>query len=622
MMRGRGYWLVPGLLMAATLAAQSGPNWRKVGGTSLDLFLASPASGPVSSVWYSPDGSRLYVRAVSGRVFETLDFENWTPATAADPGTPPALGAVERIPDAGARLASFPSAPGRIYALGRNLFRSEDGGRSWMNLTAYKNDPVIGGGQRAVAIPPQDAEQLVVANDFGVWRSLDGGLSWTGLNQYLPNLPPSRIVTLPQGARGTRIAVASRGTFELPAGGTVWEPVADDAMAREAARLEDLSGRLGAAMTAVAQSGDTVYAGSADGRLWVSLDSGRTWQDSPAQRGGSVERIFVDAAQPRVAVAALAGSGAHILRTTNSGGFWDDLTSNLGDTPAHAVAADRSSGTIYAATDRGVFMARADLENPASPANVNWIPLNAGLPSAAATDVKLDAAGNQLYVALDGYGLYAAMAPHRASSLRLVNAADFSTRAAAPGSLVSVVGGRVSAARSGSLDFPVLAASDNESQIQVPFEATGANLPLALQTARGAVNLGLPVRPVSPAIFVSRDGDPMLLDGDSGLMLDPGNPARSGTRLQILATGLGRVTPDWPTGLAAPLENAPAVVADIKAYLDRVPMQVTRASLAPGYIGFYLIEVQLPAVVNAGPAELYLSAGGVDSNRVRVFLQP
>lgn len=310
-----------------------------------------------------------------------------------------------------------------------------------------------------------------------------------------------------------------------------------------------------------------------------------------------------------------------MLRTTNSGGFWDDLTSNLPAAPAHGVAAERGAGAVYVATDKGVYFASADLEN-AGPAAVTWTAISAGLPAAPATDVKLDANGYQLYAALDGYGVYATAAPHRLRTLRLVNAADFSARAAAPGSLISVVGGRVHSANAGTLTFPVLAASESESQIQVPFEASAANFSLALETGTGRFTLGLPVQAVSPAIFVNRDGSPMVLDGDSGLMLDGRNTARSGSRLQILATGLGKVRPDWPTGVAAPLENPPAVSASVKAYLDRVPVEVTRAALAPGYIGFYLIEVQLPALVNAGPAELYISADGQDSNRVRVVLEP
>jgi len=60
----------------------------------------------------------------------------------------------------------------------------------------------------------------------------------------------------------------------------------------------------------------------------------------------------------------------------------------------------------------------------------------------------------------------------------------------------------------------------------------------------------------------------------------------------------------------------------VKVHLDRVPFEVTRASLAPGYIGFYLVEVQLPEIVNAGPAELYIEADNQPSNRVRIYLLP
>ena len=132
----------------------------------------------------------------------------------------------------------------------------------------------------------------------------------------------------------------------------------------------------------------------------------------------------------------------------------------------------------------------------------------------------------------------------------------------------------------------------------------------------------LPLDVAAPAIFVDRDGSPMLLDGNSGVLLDAMNPARSGARLQILATGLGRVNPEWPTGLEAPLEDPPAVVAPIRVLLDGQPLETTRATLAPGYVGFYLIEAQMPSLVNSGTAELRLEVAGRASNSVRVYIEP
>lgn len=610
-------------LAAGILAAQTVPvEWRRVGNPSMDVGLASPATGPVDDVWYSPDGSRLFARTRSGRVFETVDFESWSPAEAAPETADAAPPAVDRLPEPGAKLAYSAAAPGRIYALGNQLYRSDDGGRSWSNLTAFHDHSIIGTPQRSLAVAPDDGDQVTVANDFGVWRSMDGGMSWSGLNQYLPNLQASRILATPGDMHGTRILVRDMGGMELAPGAEAWRPATDADIRAEEQALRSASRALGTRITAVATARQTVYAGAADGRIWVSQDSGRTWTASPRPgANGPIERFFADANEPRVALAAVGGSGAHVLRTTNGGEFWDDLTSNLPDAPAHGVTAERTAGAVYVATGKGVFFATADLEN-ASPATVTWMPLSTRPPAAPATDVKLDANGYQLYVALEGYGVYGAPAPHRLRTLRLLNAADFSARAAAPGSLISVIGGRVSSATAGPLNFPVLAATDTESQIQVPFEASPTSLSLALQTGRGRYTLGLPVQAVSPAIFVNRDGSPMILDGDSGLMLDGRNAAHSGSRIQILATGLGKVRPDWPTGMAAPLENPPVVAATVKAYLDRVPVEVTHAALAPGYIGFYLIELQLPAIVNAGQAELYISAEGQDSNRVQLLLEP
>ena len=600
-------------------------DWRKVGGMSVDLMLAGPATGPVDEVWFGPEGRTLYARTHAGRVFDTVDFENWTPALApaARPDSPVAMN-VERLPDPNAILRSSPADAGRMYALGAQLYRSDDGGHTWTNLTAYRGEPVIGTRQHDLAISPQDANQLVVANQFGVWRSMDGGLSWAGLNRFLPNLSIRRILATPAQGRGVEAAIDGIGAAELPpasrTAATPWELVADSRIDQDARLRRAYSSAIGAEITAIGTGGDVVYAGSTDGRIWVSLDRGRTWNPSPTAGSGAIESFFVDAQAPRVALAAAAGSGAHILRTTNMGLFWDDLSANLPDVPAHGVAADRAAGAVYIATDRGVYWAHEDLEGASQPGS--WSLLSGNLPMARATAVALDPSSSRLYIALEGYGLYAAGAPHRGGALRIVNAADFSTRPAAPGSLVSVLGDPVLRARVGDVEFPILASSGSGTQLQVPFSMNGPSVPLALDAASGKVTIGLAIQPASPAIFVDRDGAPMLLDGDTGMMLDASNTARSHARIQVLATGLGRVRPDWPTGLAAPFENPPAVIAAVKAFVDRAPVDVTRATLAPGYIGLYLIEVQLPQLVNAGPADLYITAGGQESNHVRIYLEP
>ena len=245
--------------MVSVLAghAQTAPDWRRIGGSSFDLMLASPATGPVEQVWYSPDGALLYARTVSGRTFQTADFANWVPASApVYPPVVPETVTAQRLPETGARLV--PSAA-QVYAVGRDLWRSGDGGRTWDNLTAYKSQSLVGDGLHALAVSPANPDQLVVSNNFGVWRSMDGGMSWTGLNRSLPNLSVERILSTPGGRTGTRIQVSRLGPLELPPGGAVWLPSFSADLQTETALKVQYSALLHAQVSAFAGSGDTVY---------------------------------------------------------------------------------------------------------------------------------------------------------------------------------------------------------------------------------------------------------------------------------------------------------------------------------------------------------------------------
>ena len=625
--------MVAGSSLALAQQASTEPgeyrgDWRRIGNSAAELNLASPATGAVERVWYSQDGAKLYALASSGLVYESADFENWRPSAVVKPAVDETrLPTANKLPEPAAQLRASASGAQRLYAFGKQVYRSEDAGQSWSGLTAYRGESIIGPEMKDLAISPRDGEEVVVANARGVWRSLDGGLTWTGLNQTLPNLPVRRLAALPNGMRGTRVAVEGVGELEwAPGEKLAWRPASSSVIETEAATRQRFSRALGIEITAMAAAGEWVYAGGADGSLWVSTNRGQHWRASRAPDGARIASLYADASEPRLSFAVRGGfkgsplRAARVLRTANGGLFWDDLSANLPETVVHAVAVHRVSSTVYLATDSGVWFGVADLTGGS--VSAAWSRLGGNLPARAAFDVRLDAGGNQLFVALDGYGVFATMAPHRLRELRVVNAADFSARPAAPGTLLSVLGARIQWARAGGLNAPVLAISDTESQIQIPFEAQGATLSLAMQAAQGPFTVGLAMESASPAIFVDRDGAPMLLDADSGVLLDGMKPARSGARVQILATGLGRVRPDWPTGLAAPLDDPPRVVAPVRAYLDRMPVDVTRATLAPGYIGFYLIEVQLPALVNSGPAELYIDAGGRQSNRVPLYIEP
>jgi uncharacterized protein (TIGR03437 family) len=604
------------------------PDWRKIGGPSYDMALASPATGPIDGVWFSGDGERLVVRTSSGRYLESDDLERWRSRPDFSPLDPnPRLTrAVPALPEAGAVVRAGDSFYARLYAFGSQVYGSEDGGRRWRNLTGFRGRSIIGGGFKDLAVSPSDPEVLVVVNQQGVWRSADGGLSWAGLNDDLPNLPVRRLLSVPSGTRGTRILLAGGETLEwAPGEKLAWQPVSDERASRETAAREMAAVQLGTPITAIALYRDYSYAGSADGRLWVSSDGGGSWLLSSPESGAPVEAIYALADEPRVVFAAFgAGRGGtdryRVMRSSDGGVNWEDLTGDLPPGSVLGLTADPAGTALYLATTAGVYFRLLDA-GPSIP-GPGWISMSGNLPAVPAVDVRLDEASSQLYVALDGYGVYAAPAPHRFFRVEVVNSADFSRRAAAPGSLLTVLGDRLVRAQAGLIEAPVLHAAQTASQIQVPFEVSGDSTVLALELARGVVTMRVPLLEASPAIFVGPDGSGLLLDGASGVLLDALHPARSAARVQVLATGLGRVRPEWPTGLAAPLGEPPRVVASVRAYLDREPVEVVRATLAPGYVGFYLVEVRLPPLVNAGPGEFFLEVGGRESNRVRIDLEP
>ncbi|NWF85080.1 MAG: hypothetical protein HXY18_14785 [Bryobacteraceae bacterium] len=601
------------LLFGAALHAQissssiSSIEWRRIGSTSVNMNLSSSAGGAAERVWF--DGTSLHVRLAEGRVFATRDFEKWEPSAA--------------VPTQADRNTLVRAAAGIVYRGGAQVWRSDDGGLRWNNLTEIDGQSLLGGGVLDLAVDPASPDRVAVAAETGVWISMDGGRTWAGLNDGLPNLAVRRILAAPRGRNGVRAAISVAGrlsAFEWRPGETAgWLESADTTLAQEQALRLQASGALGVRVSAASGAGETRYAGADDGRLWASQDGGVTWRLSAGSISGQVDLIWTDPADPRTALAIVSPDAAHskLLRTVNAGAWWEDISANLADTKMFGVDAHLSTGAIYLATARGLYWTSSDLRAPA-PATV-WQALPAGWPQAKVYDVRLDDPGHLLFAAVDGEGVFAALAPHRLRQPVLVDAADGAERAAAPGALLSLLGSRAESVTAQGRRGAVLAVQDAESQIQLPYSLNGSRVDIEIAGRRGRLAFGLPLKMASPAIVVGGDGAPMVLDADRGLQLDALNGARGGMRLQVLMSGLGRVTPDWPVGLAAPLSDAPRVVAPLKAWIDGVETAVVRATLAPGYIGYYLVELQLPGTLPAGAFELSIEAAGERSNRVRLY---
>lgn len=616
--------------------------WTQLGDHAISAGMAGPRGASVPFAGMTLDGATLVAVTHNGRFWTSQDqglsWQSSAPVEAAMLFQPERAESVG--PEPGALTIRHPYRAGWLYSLAADLHLSRDGGDTWTALTNEAALPMIGARPSSIAFDPADPERLYVGTEAGLWRSADGGMSWVSLNAALPNFPAGQFRKLDPAAPPL-FEAAGVGLTLLPGGAQRWieairlaTPSAGAAFAGFAGFVDAGSLELSATRqdaeppTAFGISGGSRpmrLAGASDGSLWLSADAGASWRPAggnlPHSSGRRVADLWLAPDSELSAIAVFSGAdGARVFRTVDGGTVWDDVTADLPGGEILAVAASADGEAVYVGGEAGVFYASLSLRSP-TPAS-SWQPLGAELPAATAHDLFLSDRTGRLFVALEGYGIYRRLAPDVAESMRLLNAADLTRRAIAPGGLLTLLGGTVNSATIDGRPAPVLLATAEESQIQAPFTArAGSSATIELATSGGAKQFRFPIESLAPAIFTD-NGEALVLDAGSGRLLDLTRPARPGARILILASGLGAVDPVWPAGLAAPLENPPAVVALVNAYLDGAPIPVLDATLAGGYVGAYWVEAELPMSLQSGSGSLVIEAGGSRSNAVTLLLAP
>jgi photosystem II stability/assembly factor-like uncharacterized protein len=154
---------------------------------------------------------------------------------------------------------------------------------------------------------------------------------------------------------------------------------------------------------AVAKSnGKVIYVGTDDGRLWFTRNLGKAWTRArdPDLPKTWVTRVAVDPKNANVAYATFSGfragqNQAYVLRTTDGGKSWSDISKNLPQAPVNCVVL--ISGRLYVATDVGVFSA--------SPGG-SWSTVAKGLPLVPVTDLRYQSKTKTLVAATFGRGMY------------------------------------------------------------------------------------------------------------------------------------------------------------------------------------------------------------------------
>jgi uncharacterized protein (TIGR03437 family) len=257
----------------------------------------------------------------------------------------------------------------------------------------------------------------------------------------------------------------------------------------------------------------------------------------------------------------------------------------------------------------------------------------------APSGVAVDSAGN-VYVADTANNAVRALKPsgYGLSLAAVTNGASFQAGAIAPGEVVALFGsgmgpsslarfqlnsaGQVPTSTGGTSVFfndipaPVLYSSANQVGVVVPFGVTGPKVLVVVQyNGQVAAPVTVDLTPVAGSLFTlnaSGAGQAAALNQDYSVN-GAGNPAKAGSFVFLYATGLGQTNPGGqdgvPTGSTLPLP-----LQTVTATIGGMPATVQFAGGAPGLVaGVMQINVQVPAGLTAGAAEVVFSQGGVSS---------
>ena len=181
---------------------------------------------------------------------------------------------------------------------------------------------------------------------------------------------------------------------------------------------------------------------------------------------------------------------------------------------------------------------------------------------------------------------------------------------------------------------PLFFVSGTQINAQVPFELmTGAGT-VTVQVKRGSetsMEQPIGIAAVSPGIFTLNEqgtGQGAILIANTPFLAAPAGvlensrPAQRGEFISIFCTGLGPVLPEVPSGNVAPsTEPLAETLSPTLVNIADIPALVTFSGLAPGFVGLYQVNVQVPMGVPSGVQEVEIIINGVPGNTVTIAVQ-
>jgi len=287
-----------------------------------------------------------------------------------------------------------------------SLGGTQDNGTQLYSGLSTWNDVVCGDGGWTAIDPgtPSNVYSTCPQGNGVMWKSTAGGAfgSWSytasgiNVNEEMQFLPPLAIDPL----QPANLYFGTYRMYQSTNNAGTWSIISGDLTT-------------GQALTAIAVAptdSNTVYTGAGNGTVQVTTNAlagvNSIWkQSSTCPKFRYITHVVVD---PHISTTAYItcsgftdfnGSFGHVFHTIDGGASWSDITGNLPDIPANAIAVDPVLvNTYYVATDIGVFRTRNG--------GITWSSLGTGLPRVTVLGITLHNASRTLRASTHGRSMW------------------------------------------------------------------------------------------------------------------------------------------------------------------------------------------------------------------------
>ncbi|MCP5054170.1 MAG: hypothetical protein GY940_43790, partial [bacterium] len=189
--------------------------------------------------------------------------------------------------------------------------------------------------------------------------------------------------------------------------GDSWERISPDLTYNDKKKIGDIQYQSIFAISESPLKFGVIYAGTDDGRLHVTKDSGRTWTEiiKGLPYGKWISRIAASAYDLGTVYVSQNGKreddfAAYVWKSTDFGKTWTDISGNIPCGPVNVFREDpRNKNILYVGTDLGVYVT---LDG-----GKKWQVLHNSLPTTFVSDLVIHPRDDIMVASTHGRGMYA-----------------------------------------------------------------------------------------------------------------------------------------------------------------------------------------------------------------------